>query len=804
MSSQNNYIENMLNNEKKRVKAFQFKLLSNWYWFALFGILGLILAFVYSYYSPSTYQAKSTILVQNESNALRGKDFFDDEGGMSGINIQDHIGVLKSASLSKQVIRNLGWESSWYLKKPLYNEDLYGREPFVIVETGIIANPKNIPVYVRMISDEEYLLRVEDLAVGGGNTVNIENKGRFGEVFENEYFSFIIEKNEDLLVPMNVEYSFVLHDLESLSLAYVGSLEVNLAEQKGNLINLKIRGTQANRLVDYLNELSNRYIDYCLAEKNKISENTVRFIDMQLDGVIDSLRETGHLFSDFQSKNQSVNLEQESNLVLSDLKRLEEEYTLAERKLNYCRNLNRYLSNNKEFNKVENSLQRNFGEERVSKSILSPSVVDITDPVLNQLVLKLGDLYSKKEVYSLSATANEPNMKVLDKEIKHTKESLEENLKNLLVHAENEMIEISRQISRVRGKLAKMPKIEQKFSNIKRRYDLNNDLYTFLLKKRAEAEITIASNAPNSQILDQASLTSTVKVGPKLLINLALGFCLAAFIPFVFIKTADYFNNTIDNVSEIEQETVLNVLGVISHNKYKKEVLVSKRPQAAVTESFRNLRTDLEYILSDQSQKVISVQSIISGEGKSFVSANLAAILAMSHRKVLLIETDMRKPKLYKLFGLNGQIGMSSFLEDKESFKEIVHPTQIENLSFIPAGPVASNPAELLSNGRFSRFMELVKSKFSYIVMDNAPVSVVTDGVLVGKYADVNLFVLRHKYSRNDQVNYINKLVDKGSFRNVSLLLNDFKYEGFNFGKFGYKNGYYKDDVIFHQNSLKS
>lgn len=794
----------MLKNEKKRVKAFQYKLLSNWYWFVLFGVLGLIFAFVYSYYSPSTYQANSTILVQNESNALRGKDFFDDERGMSGINIQDHIGVLKSLTLTKQVITNLGWKSSWYLKKTLYNEDLYEREPFLVFETGIVANPKNVPIYVKMVSEQEYMLRVEGLTIAGGELINIESKGTFGEPFENEYFSFTIEKNEALLVPMNVEYFFVLHDLESISLSYIGNLEVNLAEQKGNLIQLKIRGTQARRLVDFLNELSNEYIEYCLSEKNKISENTVRFIDMQLDGVIDSLKETGHLFSDFQSKNQSVNLERESNLVLSDLKRLEEEYTLAERKLNYCRNLNRYLSNNKEFNKVENSLQRNFGEELVSNSILSPSVVDITDPVLNQLVLKLGDLYTKKEVYSLSATENEPNMKVLDKEIKHTKKSLEENLKNLLVHAENETIEISKQINRVRAKLVKMPKIEQKFSNIKRRYDLNNDLYTFLLKKRAEAEITIASNAPNSQVLDQASLTSTVKVGPKLLMNLVIGFCLAALIPFVFIKTTDYFNNTIDNVSEIEQDTVLNVLGVISHNKYKREVLVSRRPQAAVTESFRNLRTDLENILSNQEQKVISVQSIISGEGKSFVSANLAAILAMSHRKVLLIETDMRKPKLYKLFGLNGLVGMSSYLEDKESFKEIVHPTQIENLSFIPAGPVASNPAELLSNGKFSRFMETVKSRFSYIVMDNAPVSLVTDGVLVGKHADVNLFVLRHKYSRNEQVNYINKLVDKGSFENVSLLLNDFKYDGFNFNRFGYKNGYYKDDVIVHQNSLKS
>lgn len=796
MTSSNEFMENLVKEEKNQIKAFQHKLMSKWHWFLLFGILGMLLSFTYSYFSPPKFKGKSTILVQNEANALRGKDFFEDDGSLSGINIQDHIGVLKSTSLAKQVIGNLNWQTSWHQEMLFFDLDLYGYEPFLVYETGISSNPKDIPLFVSMISNEEYIVRTRNISSKIGSVPDFEAKGKFGVPFENKYFSFVLEKNQEVNVPMNVEYFFLFHDLENLALEYADRLNVSLEDLNGNIIALKLTGSKAERVVDFLNELSQEYIEFCLAEKNRISENTVRFIDMQLEGVVDSLRQTGHLFSDFQSKNRSLNLEQEADMISTDLKRLEEEYSLSERKLNYYRNLNAYLKKNIQFSKVERNLQQNFDKEFGDNSILSPSVADITDPVLNNLVLKLGELYNKKEVLSYSVKQNEPNMLVLEKEIRHTTKSLEENLQNLLIHAENDLNSIALRLSNMKNQLSKLPKMEQKFINIKRRYDLNNDLYTFLLKKRAESEITIASNVPYSQILDRATLLSTPQVGPKIIINLIIGFLIGISLPFIFIKVGDYFNNTIDSIFELEKETSLPLLGVIAHNKYRKDILVSKRPRAGITESFRCLRTDMEALLTNQTQKVISVQSIIPGEGKSFVSLNLAAILAMNHEKVLLVETDMRKPNLSKVFGLIGMSGLSNYLEEKESFENIISPTQIDNLSFIPAGPLPYNPAELLANGRFKRFMDIAKIRYNYVILDSAPISVVTDGILSGKYSNVNLFILRHRYSRKGQINYINKLVEKGSVKNAVLLLNDFKYNGLDFGKFGYKNGYYQDNYI--------
>jgi tyrosine-protein kinase Etk/Wzc len=796
MTSSNEFLEKLVKEEKTQIKAFQYKLVSKWYWFLLFGILGLAVAFAYSFYLPAKYQAKSTILVQNESNALRGKEFFEDDGSLRGINIQDHIGVLKSFSLSKQVLVNLNWNVSWYRKMLFYNMDLYGLEPFLVYETDMGENPNDFPLFVKMISEDEYIVRSDNTSPESSEISNFEAKGKFGVPFENEYFSFVLEKNTDVIVPLEAEFFFVFHNMEDLGVQYANNLDVTLEDLKGNLIALELKGTTAQRIVDFLNELSEEYIEFCLSEKNRISKNTVRFIDMQLEGVVDSLKQTGHLFSDFQSKNQSSNLDREADLALADLKRLEEEYALSERKLNYIRNLNQYINNSSQFSKVERHLQRDFDNEFGDKSILSPSVVDITDPVLNNLVLKLEELYSKKEILSYSVKQNEPNMLVLEKEIRHTKQSLEENLQNLLVNTENDLISISRRMNGVKSQLVRLPKMEQKFIYYKRRYDLNNDLYTFLLKKRAEAEITLASNVPNSQILDRASLMSTNQVGPKTILNLIIGFLIGISIPFIFIKTGDYFNNTIGSIYELEKETSLPVLGVISHNKHRKDLLVCNRPRSGITESFRSLRTDLENLLAENKQKVISVQSVVPGEGKSFVSLNLAAILAMNNEKVLLVEVDMRKPGLNKVFGRIETNGISTYLEGEDTFDDIIFQTKFENLSLIPAGPIPLNPAELLANGKFKGFMEKARIHYNYIILDSAPVSLVTDGLLSGKYSDINLFILRHQYSRKEQINYINKLVDKGSVKNVAILLNDFRINGVDFKGLGYQNGYYEDNYL--------
>lgn len=238
----------------------------------------------------------------------------------------------------------------------------------------------------------------------------------------------------------------------------------------------------------------------------------------------------------------------------------------------------------------------------------------------------------------------------------------------------------------------------------------------------------------------------------------------------------------------------LPVIGMVIHNKSKKDLVVLENPRSNISESFRLLRTNLKYILNGADKKVIAVQSTIAGEGKSFISLNLASILAMNNFKVLLVGVDMRMSSLHKVLKSNNKKGLSTYLSNQDRFEDIIEVTPINNLSYISSGPVPPNPAELLENGYFERFMKEAKSMFDYIILDSPPVSVVTDGIITGRNADVNLFVIRLRYSNKEQIQVINEHETKKTLPNLNLVLNDAIKENFGSGNY-YNNrnkGYYE------------
>jgi capsular exopolysaccharide synthesis family protein len=331
-------------------------------------------------------------------------------------------------------------------------------------------------------------------------------------------------------------------------------------------------------------------------------------------------------------------------------------------------------------------------------------------------------------------------------------------------------------------------------------------LYTFLLQKRAEAAITTASNVSDAQVLDPARIDTSVKVGPKTTINLLVGLILGLAIPFLLIVVGDYFNDTIKSKEDIEKDSKLPIMAEIAHSSYKTEIPVILHPRSGIAESFRGLRTNLHYLFRQNSDcKVLGVHSMIPGEGKTFTSLNLASIIAMDSKKVLLMGCDLRKPRLHSIFNVDNKSGLSTYLIGQDSLSSIILPTDQENLFFVNSGPVPPNPAELLGNGEFEKFIEEAKQKFDYIVMDNAPVSLVTDGILSGKYADTNLFVLRQDFSNKNQIKFINQLSEKESLNQIGIILNDAIFNGYgyssSYGSFGYGysygnygNGYYDED----------
>ncbi len=759
-------------------KKFSYHILRKWYWFTLSIFIGISVAWLYNHYMPEEHSIHSSLIINEYETGIKGLSLSQGSNNDRNINVlgQDHAGRLKSHMLSLNTLRSLSWNISWYQKTPLYGKDLYGNEPFRVVLLSNKTNLLEVPVLITRISDSEYMVDVESKIDSLTIPVKFSQKGKFGEPFVNSYFGFILEKVRGQFVSEKYFY-FVINNLNMLAKQYQKRLKVISNEKKPDLMELILSVNNSKRGVDFLNRLEQTYIDYGLAEKNRVAENTMKFIDSQLKNVTDSLSYSENKFTNFRTQNQTVDLNQKGGMVMQKQETLESERAVLESRLSYLRNL-----------------LDDMNDSRQMKQVVVPSVFGITDQTINTLVAKLSELYGRREVLSFSVQEKAPSLILLDRELQLTHNMLEQNINTLLSTTETDLKNLIRRVGGFSSQLSLLPRTEQQLSSLKRSFDLNNELYTYLLKMRAESAITYASNQPDVKILDPARIETSNQTGPLTIINYLIGIILGFLLPVSIILFNDYLNSSIQSKEEVEEMSNLPVIGMVIHNKSKKDLVVLENPRSNISESFRLLRTNLKYILNGADKKVIAVQSTIAGEGKSFISLNLASILAMNNFKVLLVGVDMRMSSLHKVLKSNNKKGLSTYLSNQDRFEDIIEVTPINNLSYISSGPVPPNPAELLENGYFERFMKEAKSMFDYIILDSPPVSVVTDGIITGRNADVNLFVIRLRYSNKEQIQVINEHETKKTLPNLNLVLNDAIKENFGSGNY-YNNrnkGYYE------------
>ncbi len=738
------------------IKKFLHRILRSSLWLLLSISIGVLTAIVISKSLEPAYHSKALLLIKQAADPDVMNEGEVNQALTKDININDHIGVLKSSSLNKQVLDNLDWATTWFKTELFRDKELYGDEPFIVTMNREEANVFNVPVYISMVDSLHYSVKINDSFTHNGvkTSVNVSETKKFGEPFNNKYFNFTVWKKEKN--PEGAFY-FQFNDPREQTVEYTSKLEVDTEEGASNLINVGLIDTHPKKAADYLNELSTVFIQFGLIEKNKRSASTVKFIDNQLTGVIDTLNETGRNFTSFRSENQIINIGQEGDLIMQKLGQLETERSDEQARLTYYENLNRYMS-----------------DKEKMQQIIAPSVAGITDQSLTNLVTKLTDLYSRREVLSYSVQEKNPSLVLVNNEIAMTTQSLKENLSNLLNNSRITISNLDRRISGMRAQLQAYPKTEQELMNIQRSFDLNNELYTYLLKKRAEAAITHASNVSDAQVVDQAEENTAIMIGPKPVFNIMLGGLAGLMIPIFFMLIGSYFNDRINSAEEIEQLTSIQIVGNIVNNSHRKEPIPAiKYPRSALAESFRELRTNLRFLYSHENSKVISVNSVIPREGKSFTALNLASMIAMNSMKVLLIDCDLRKPSLHKQFGCQNYSGLSTYLITQHEKQDIIQKTKIENLFLISGGPVPPNPSEILETGRLEQLIQEAREEYNYIIIDNAPLSLVSDGIIISQFTDVNLFVLRQDYSKKGEVRFINHMHVNKSMKNAGIILND-------------------------------
>ncbi len=626
-----------------------------------------------------------------------------------------------------------------------------------------------MPVYITIKSAEEYELRID-----GDTTINQTLK--FGEQFVNDYFSFNLTiRNPEYFYDDNQygKYYFVVNDPVALTNSYLGNLGINLLDEDGTILTLSIQGYVARKEVVYLNKLADMFIQSELESKNQIAMNTIRFIDEQMKAVVDSLTIAEGKLEDFRSENRIIDLSQEGKSLYDQFNSLQDDKATLSVETKYYEYLINYLRSKK-------------GDQ----DIIVPTSVGVKDQLLVNLIMQLNSLNSDRIALSMQSVKTNPQLEIMDSKIVELKKMLEENVNNLIRTSEITSNDLNTRIAELNKEIEKLPYNERQLINIQRKFDLNDQIYTYLLEKRAEAGINKASNIPTARVLDRARVEQANLIAPKSRLNYMISLVIGLLIPFMIIILRDYFNNKIQSKKDIEAKTQAPILGIVGHNIKESELVVKDNPKSAISESFRTIKTNLQYLLLDSKAKVIMVTSTMSGEGKTFCSLNLASIIAMTDKKTLLVGMDLRKPRIHRHFQQDNNIGLSSYLIGKEKIEDIIIPTDVEGLSIVVSGPVPPNPAKLLEIQALEDFFIYARKHFDFIIIDTPPIALVSDALLLSRHSDINLFVIRQNYSHKDVLDLINDLNKKPNIQEFNILINDVKVPGYYGKRYGYGHGY--------------
>lgn len=779
--------------EHINLQKYIFLFLANWYWFALALIFALGVVYLINRYTTPIYEVKNTILIAEKEDAMGAmSSIMRDLGSVGGKsqNIENYLGILQSYTLTKSTLEQLNYRVSYKHKGRVNHINVYNKCPIRINLDTSFAQKEYENIFVTILSNTHYKLEIPR----DSNAVSEVLK--YNELFISDENVFTVSKT-DFFSPDIIGETYIarINNYNRLTKQYLRNLSAEASFRKGTIVELTARGVVPEQVVEFLNTLILVAIERDLEEKNRTSHKTIEFIDNQLLNIVDSLNYAEQNLETFRSDNKIIDLSIEGSALFKRIEELQTKRSLIDMRISY----------------YEYILQT-IKERSDLHDIVTPSVIGVQDPSLNALISQLNQLYAEEQVIKFSATPNNPSLKLNRIRIESTISAIQENVTNLITSARIEARAINNEIAVVDKNIQKLPKTERELININRRFELNDNIYNFLLQKRAEVGITKAANLPDLKFIDMAYIDNIEQKAPRKKLNILIALFLAFAFPGAVIIIRDFFNNKIVEREEIEQKCSIPILGSIAHNRREdSSIPVKKHPKSSIAESFRTIRTNLVFFLKyiKRDTPIITFTSTISGEGKTFCAINLATMIAMNNKRVLVVGLDMRKPRLHEVISSNFSLGISNYLIGKNTIEEITIKSVDENLDVILSGPTPPNPLELIESKEFESFIdEITKLSYDVIIFDTPPIGLVADTLAISRFADLNIFVVRQNYTNKNALKFINDIHQENKIKNLSLLINDvdmLNSYGYRYGAYGqkYGYGYYDDEHLIERNVIK-
>ncbi len=731
------------------------------WWILLIFISCNIAAYLTTRWTKEVFESASELKldIKRDATELGIKTLVEDQN----INIiSGEIEQIKSKVFFNRVIDSLDLAVSYYSIGNVLKDEMYKRSPFVVSYELTNSEIQDIPIQFTFIDKESFKIKVSDAE--GSMT------GKFGVPISVHGNKLVFSATSYFELSGYNDLEFVINSKVSLIDYLSKNIKVDPLSFNANTIRVAFQDYNPLKAFDIVNTIDSLYIFYSSEQKNLANRQKINWLNNELTQVEKRMQDFENYFENFTLQNKS------SDLTL-DLK-------------NTIIAINRVDSQRFELTKRITLLNETIDEIVKDKPTLSVQQRNFLPSYLNQKLEELNKLRQGSDQLSLAYNENTFAYRQKEKEMKSVKDLVYQQLTELKKEWQKNAVELASRKQKLEKDFIAMPDKNTQFSKNQRFYKLYEEFYLLMMQSKAQFEIAQAGNTPDFKILSTATIPS-VPLSPKKIYILAIGFVVGIVLNFFFIGFLYLLNNKITNTQEIERGTSAPLLGVIPAYKRSSstDFHVLENPKSMVSESIRTLRTNLDFFTSGGAKKIITITSTVSGEGKSFLAANLGGVLSMSKKKVVLLDLDMRKQKNGSHFvAHDNSKGISTILIKRNTWQDCVQKTELENLYFLPSGPHPPNPSELLLNGEFTSLLDDLKTEFDYIVIDTPPVGLVTDGIMAMRKSDLSIYVIRANYSKQEFLNNINRIQTIHKVSGLAVVLNALLSSS---KAYGY--GYYED-----------
>ena len=767
--------------EQVNIQELLFRYLIHWPWFVVSIIICIACAWGYLRLTTPIYNISATVLIKDEKKGGGASMSSDlEKMGLEGFissssNVDNEIEVLRSKSLAREVVNNLGLFVTYMDEDEFPSKELYHTSPVLVSLTHQEADKLPGRMEINMILQPTGALGVQ---ITVGEKEYRKQFDKLPAVFPTDEGTVAFFANNDTLsavCPENITKerhitAFINRPFSVLK-EYVNSLSIAPTSKTTSVVVISLENTNTRRGRDYINKLLEMYNINANNDKNEVAQKTAEFIDERIGIISKELGSTEQDLENFKRSAGITDLNSEAQIALTGNAEYEKKRVENQTQINLVMDLQRYMKGN--------------------EYEVLPSNIGLQDAASAGAIDRYNQMLVERKRLLRTSTENNPTIINLDTSIRamrtNVQATLDATLKGLQITKED----LAREASRYSRRINDAPTQERQFVSIARQQEIKSGLYLMLLQKREENAITLAATANNAKIIDEA-LADDNPISPKKTIVYLAALVLGVGLPVGVIYLIGLTKFKIEGRADVEKLTSLPVVGDIPLADEKTgSIAVFENQNNLMSETFRNVRTNLQFML-ENGKNVILVTSTISGEGKSFISANLAISLSLLGKKVVIVGLDIRKPGLNKVFNIpKKEHGITQYLTNTTAnLMDFVQPSDInKNLFILPGGTVPPNPTELLARGGLEKAIETLKANFDYVILDTAPVGMVTDTLLIGRVADLSVYVCRADYTHKAEFTLINELAENNKLPNLCIAVNGLDL---NSRKYGYYYGYGK------------